>query len=132
MVQATVPANATKKLNLPEGATEEERIANMFKNSEEYWEMTQEKMSTYAHQPLSKYPRIDTIGRRARYIHYRPQSGSGPAQPRPPKGAGEVSGGFKPGIRPDSAAFSSEPPMGYICYRCGEKGSCALFNVDRI
>lgn len=78
-------------------AAEDAKIQEMLHQQRDTWEDMQEEMSTI--------PRFNTASRG------RGRGGFGGAGGRPHPG------GFDPSQAPDK-----EPPVGYICYRCGQKG----------
>jgi protein MPE1 len=78
--------------------TEEQRMAAMFQASEEQWSAQQEEMAQYV--PI-------------RNRTFRSNLTSSRQQPV-----------FRPGGKkqPQANVPDHEPPVGYVCYRCGEKG----------
>ena len=84
------------------GDSEEDKIAQMFQQSNEQWQQTQERMATWV------FPARDSGTRKLTVDSATPVYRGGPNQ-----------GGFKKNAPP---VPSHPPPTGYICYRCGEKG----------
>ena len=77
--------------------TEEEKMMAMFQAQSEQWTAQQEEMSQYV-QSLTLGPQLD----------------ANPVRSQAPV--------FKPGSRKPVNVPDHDPPHGYICYRCGEKG----------
>lgn len=87
-------SNAMNQMNA--AMTEEEKMAAMFAAQSEQWNAQQEEMSQYVHAT-------------AYHTTFANKNSQTPV--------------FKPGTkRPPTNVPDRDPPNGYICYRCGQKG----------
>ncbi|TPX14395.1 uncharacterized protein E0L32_005359 [Thyridium curvatum] len=93
---AKTTSNAIAQMN--NAMTEEEKLAAMFAAQSEQWSAQQEEMAQYV-----PYPGTNKIRKTNLLL---------PSQTPV----------FKPGAKRPANVPDHEPPNGYICYRCGEKG----------
>lgn len=93
----SAPSNGATAPSLSSGLEGDEasRIAAMFQATTEQWDETQEKMANAT---------------------YRSRPGGPPRPPRPANSANQAGAPFHP------PTHDRPPPIGYICFRCGQKG----------
>ena len=100
------------------GETEEEKIAAMFQFSKSQWDAQQQEMAQYVRLPLGMNSAYAISLDHCAAVVLTAYVGRATPVHRGAPGKGK-----------NSNVPDHPPPPGYVCYRCGEKGTLAFYRV---